>query len=93
MRFYFCDRFINTDADEKKVKQDMYAALSYFRGSNDHIEYEEWESNFEAFFCYFILTSEQKYHYVQMKQLDRLIGGKKQPYWQSVLVCLTKSFS
>ena len=58
MGFYFCARYINTDADEKKVERDMYAALSYFRGSNDHVGYEEWESNLEAFFSYFILTSE-----------------------------------
>ena len=46
----------------------------YFWGSNDHIEYEEWKSNFEAFFGYFILTSEQKYFYAQM----RLVGHA---YW------------
>jgi len=48
----------------------MYEALLYFQGSNDHIEYEEWKSNLEAFFSYFILTSKQKYHYAQM----RLVG-------------------
>jgi len=45
----------------------MYAVLSYFRGSNDHIWYEEWESILEPFFSYFILTFKQKYHYAQMK--------------------------
>jgi len=29
------------------------------------------------FFSYFVVTSEQNYHYVQMKLLDRLIGGGK----------------
>ena len=52
----------------------MYAALSYFRGSNDQYGYEKWESIIEAFFSYFTLTQEQKYHYTQMK----LVG---QTYW------------
>jgi len=30
MGFYFCARYINTDADEMEVKRDMYAALPYF---------------------------------------------------------------
>jgi len=58
MGFYFCGRYINTDADEKKVERDMYAALTCFRGSNDHIGHAEWERKFETFFSYFILTSE-----------------------------------
>ena len=73
MGFYFYGRYINTDADEKKVEQDMYVALSYFWSSDNHIGYE-WRSNLEPFFSYFILTSEQKYYYVQMK----LVG---QAYW------------
>ena len=70
MNFYFCGRCINTDASEKEVERDMYATLPYFQDSNDHIGYEEWESNLEAFFSYFILTSKQKYHHTQM----RLVG-------------------
>ena len=30
MGFYFCDKYIYTDGDEKEVKRDMYAALPYF---------------------------------------------------------------
>ena len=52
----------------------MYAALPYFRDSDDQYEYEKWESNLEAFFSYFVLTSEQKCCYAQM----RLIG---EAYW------------
>ena len=72
MNFYFCGKYICTDDDEKKVERDMYAALLYFRGSNNHIRYEEWKSNLEAFFNYFILTSEQKYHYAQMKLVGQV---------------------
>jgi len=35
MGFYFCDRYKNIDANDKKVERDMYAAISYFWGSND----------------------------------------------------------
>ena len=41
MGFYFCGRYIDTDADENEAEQDMYEALLYFQCSNDHIEYEE----------------------------------------------------
>jgi len=74
MGFYFCDRYINIDADDKDVERNMYAAILNFWGSNDHIGYENWENDLEEFFNYFILTSEQKYHYAQMK----LVG---QAYW------------
>ena len=50
MRFYFCERYINTDVDDKVVEHDMYAAISYFRGSNNHIGYEKWENDVEEFF-------------------------------------------
>jgi len=53
----------------------MYATIPYFLGSNDHIGYEKWENDLEEFFSYFILTSEQKYRYAQMK----LVG--KAYYW------------
>jgi len=54
MSFYICGKYIYTDGDEKEVERDIYAALSYFRGSNDHIGYEEWESSLKVFFNYFI---------------------------------------
>jgi len=41
MEFYFCGKYINTEGDEKQVERDMYAVLSYFRGSNDHDGYEK----------------------------------------------------
>jgi len=41
MRFYFYDKYIYSDGDEKEVERDMYATLSYFRGSNDHNGYEK----------------------------------------------------
>jgi len=39
--FFFCGKYINTDADGKKVEQDMYATIPYYRGSNDHDGYEK----------------------------------------------------
>ena len=46
MKFYFCERYINIDAEDKKVEQDMHAAIPYFRGYNDHDGYEEWNFTF-----------------------------------------------
>ena len=40
MGFYFCGKYIYTGGDEKEVERDMYAILSYFRGSNDQDGYE-----------------------------------------------------
>jgi len=37
MGFYFCGRYINTDADDKDIEQDMYAVILYFRSSNDQL--------------------------------------------------------
>ena len=41
MGFYFCGKCILTDSDEKKVEQDMYAALPCFQGSDDLYGYEK----------------------------------------------------
>ena len=41
MKFYFCGKYVYTDGDEKEVERDMYVALPYFWGSNDHDEYEK----------------------------------------------------
>ena len=35
MRFYFCEKYIYTDGDEKEVERDMHAALLYFRDFYD----------------------------------------------------------
>ena len=67
MKFYFCGKYIYTDGDEKEVEGDMYAALPYFRGSNDLDGYEKCEKYFANFFRYFSLTPAQKCHYGQMK--------------------------
>ena len=40
MNFYFYGKYINTEADDKEVKRDMYAALPRFRGSDDQYGYE-----------------------------------------------------
>ena len=74
MGLYVCGSYINTDADEKEVEQDMYMAVPHFWGSHNRYGYEEWESHLEEFFSYFFLISEQKYHYAQM----RLVGDA---YW------------
>jgi len=59
MSFYFCGRYIYTDGDDKEVERDMYAAIPYIRGSNDHDGYEKWKDHLEDFFNYFSLTPEQ----------------------------------
>ena len=41
MGFHICGKYIYIDDDENEVERDMYAALSYFRGSNDHDGYEK----------------------------------------------------
>jgi len=55
------------DGDENEIERDMYAALWYFRGSNDQDGYEKWETHLENFFRYFSLTPKQKCHNAQMK--------------------------
>ena len=70
MGFYFCGKYIYTDCNDKESERSMFAAVPYFRGAYDCYDYEDWESNLEAFFSYFVLTSEQKCHYAQM----RLVG-------------------
>ena len=47
MGFYFCRSYINIDTYDKEVKWNIYAAIPYFQGSNDHTGYEKWENNFE----------------------------------------------
>ena len=71
MGFYFCGQYINIVADDKKVKWDMFMAVSHFLGFNDCYE-QEWENHLEDFFSYFSLTFEQKYQYTQM----RLVGDE-----------------
>jgi len=41
MKFYLCEKYINNEADEKKVERDMYAAPPYFLGFNDQDGYEK----------------------------------------------------
>ena len=77
--FYFCGKHIYTEGDEKEVERNMYAVLSYFRDSDDHYGYEKWESNLEGFFRYFVLTSEQKYCYAQMR-----LVGKASWWWKNI---------
>jgi len=40
MKFYFCGKYINTEADDKEVERGTFAALSCFWGSDDQHEYE-----------------------------------------------------
>ena len=62
------------DGDEKEVERDMSVAILCFLGSYDRDGFEKWENNLKVFFSYFILTSEQKCRYAQM----RLVG---EAYW------------
>jgi len=70
MDFYFCCKYIYTDCDDKEVERSMFTTVLYFRGAYDRYGYEDRESNLEAFVNYFVLTSEQKCYYAQM----RLVG-------------------
>ena len=67
MCFYFCGKYINIDCDDKEVRKSMFASVPYFRGASDRYGYEDWKRNFEAFFSYFDLTSNQKCLYAQRK--------------------------
>jgi len=40
MKFYFCERYIITDANDRKLEWDMYVDIPYYRDSNDHYGYE-----------------------------------------------------
>ena len=65
-----------------------------FSGSNDPYVIEKQKSNLEVFFNYFILISEQKYHYAQMKLVGKTYcWGERQPYRLSMLVYFNRSFS
>jgi len=89
MSFYFCGRYINTDADEKKVERDTYAAIPYFWSSGDHYGYEKWESNLEAFFSYFILT--EVLLYPNEAGWKNLLLRKRRSCRLSMLVCIKRS--
>jgi len=77
MRFYFCDKYIYTDGDEKEIERDMYAALSYFWSFYHQHGYEKWENHLENFFKYFSLTPVQKCYYAQMK-----LTGEAYWWWE-----------
>lgn len=47
MRFIFCDKYINTDADFKQVESDIFDAVLYFHGYHDCNGYKNWESHLE----------------------------------------------
>jgi len=48
-----------------------------FSGSDDHYGYAKWEKILEAFFNYFVLTSEQKCHYFQIKLVRKAYSWGK----------------
>jgi len=58
---------IYTDCDDNEDERDMYADVLYFRGSYDRYEYEYWKSQFEDFFNYFELTTEEKCRYARLR--------------------------
>ena len=74
MGFYFCGRY--TDCDDKEVERDMFAAVSYFRGSYNRYGYEYQESQLRNFFSYFELTIKEKFLYAGPK-----LDGEAY-YWQ-----------
>ena len=40
MKFYLCGNYIDIDADEKEVEQDMYTVIPHFLSSYDRYGYE-----------------------------------------------------
>ena len=54
MGFYFCGQYIHTNGDPKEVEWKMYAAVPTFRDFYDRYGYEDWESNLETFFNFFL---------------------------------------
>jgi len=76
MDFYFCDKYINTDADDKDVER-ICMRLSHIFGVLMIVLGMRSEKMILNFFSYFILTSEQKYHYAQMKLVGQAYCGGK----------------
>jgi len=66
MKFYFCGRYINTDAEDKEVERDMYATIHTF-GVLMIMMGVKSEKSSRGFFSYFSLTPKQKCHNALMK--------------------------
>jgi len=83
-----------TKGDKKEMERDMYAAIPFF----NHFGYEKWENDLEEFFSHFVLTSEQKNHYTQMKLVRHAYWWWKdnhiddQPYKIIFVVCILHTF-
>ena len=93
MKFYFCGKYIYTNGHEKDVERDMYAALPYFRDSNDHDGYEKWKKSTWRFFQIFLLDTWGKvslYSNNEVGWRSLLVMGR-QSYQLSRLVSLTRS--
>lgn len=50
----------------------LYNAVPIFHGHNDYNGYEDCESYLDHFFCFFSLTTEQKYYYSQLKLIGEV---------------------
>lgn len=63
-------QFVHASPSHQRPKSShntMYKVVLNFRDFDDRYGYEDWESHLEAFFRYFVLTSEEKQLYAQMK--------------------------
>ena len=60
MKFYFCEKYINTEADEKEVEKDMYQLSRIFGVLMIMMGMQSEKTNLKIFFRYFYLTLEKK---------------------------------
>jgi len=78
MDFYFSDKYINTDRDNKYVEQVMFENVPLFWGFDDRYVYEAWGSDLEYFFSYFSLTTQEKCCYAKPK-----LDGEVYYWWRN----------
>ena len=77
MGFYFCERYINTDCDDKYVERAMFDAIPFFQVFDDRYGYEAQESDPKDSFSYFFLTTEDKCGYARLK-----LDGEVYYWWR-----------
>ena len=75
MSFYFCDKYINTDCDDKYIERAMFEVVPLFWGFNDRYGYEARESDLEDLFSYFSLKTEKNAFMPDLSWMEKLIIG------------------
>ena len=77
MGFCLCDKYINTDYDDKYVERAMFEIIPLFKDFNDRYGYEAWKIDLEDFFSYFSMTTEKKYDNAKLK-----LDGEAYYWWR-----------